>query len=206
MNRKLIAPIAIALLAAGGLSSLQAATIAAALPFTGVMILMCWGMLKAMRTEVIRREAMSEARTLATSTDWRQRLRNLIDQPGADEVRRFLDQQVAPALREVAEELRANGVAARVETGADDRVWIEVGHGEEMDFFYSVRPRPFQPPSFVLVDTRRAGDDEDRSYRAEVYLREGGQGYCVMGWRKADLIHDVLDQYHRHMHFLAAVR
>jgi choline/glycine/proline betaine transport protein len=86
--------IAIALLAAGGLSSLQAATIAAALPFTGVMILMCWGMLKAMRTEVIRREAMSE----------------------------------------------------------------------------------------------------------------GGQGYCVMGWRKADLIHDVLDQYHRHMHFLAAVR
>ncbi|MCO5120959.1 MAG: choline BCCT transporter BetT [Burkholderiaceae bacterium] len=198
--------IAIALLAAGGLASLQAATIAAALPFTVVMILMCWGMLKAMRTEVIRREAMNDARTILAGTDWRQRLRNLIDQPGVDEVRRFLDQQVAPALREVAEELRANGVAARVETGADDRVWIEVGHGEEMDFFYSVRPRPFQPPSFVLVDTRRAGDDEDRSYRAEVYLREGGQGYCVMGWRKADLIHDVLDQYHRHMHFLAAVR
>ena len=88
----------------------------------------------------------------------------------------------------------------------DGRVWIEVGHGEELDFFYSVRPRPFQPPSFVLEDPRRDQDDHDRGYRAEVYLREGGQGYDLMGWRKADLIDDVLDQYHRHLHFLDVVR
>ena len=202
----LVGLVAIALLAAGGLTSLQAATIAAALPFTIVMLVMCWGMLKAMRMEVIRREAMSEARMAIASGDWRDRLRTLIHQPSAAEVRRFLADDVGQALGEVADELRANGLKARVDRGKDGRTWIEVGHGEEMDFFYSVRPRPYQPPSFVLEDPRRAIDESDRTWRAEVYLREGGQGYDVMGWRKSALIHDVLDQYHRHMAFLDAVR
>ena len=202
----LVGLVAIALLAAGGLTSLQAATIAAALPFTVVMLVMCWGMLKAMRMEVIRRETMSEARVAVTSGDWRDRIRTLIHQPTATEVRRFLADDVRQALGEVADELQANGLKARVDRGTDGRTWIEVGHGEEMDFFYSVRPRPYQPPSFVLEDPRRTVDESDRTWRAEVYLREGGQGYDVMGWRKSALIHDVLDQYHRHMAFLDAVR
>ena len=86
------------------------------------------------------------------------------------------------------------------------RVWLEVGHGEEMDFFYSVRPRPYNPPSFMLEDPRRHHENGDRTYRAEVHLREGGQDYDIMGWRKEEVIHDILDQYHRHMHFLDAVR
>jgi len=202
----LVGLVAIALLAAGGLTTLQAATIAAALPFTVVMLVMCWGLLKAMRMEVIKRQAMSEARTAIAGSDWRDRLRALIHQPDVDEVQQFLGRSVAPALREVADELRGHGLHARVDKGVDGRVWIEVGHGEEMDFFYSVRPRPFQAPTFVLEDPRRAVDEDDRTYRAEVYLREGGQGYDIMGWRKAELIHDVLDQYHRHLHFLDAVR
>jgi choline/glycine/proline betaine transport protein len=201
----LVGLVAIALLAAGGLGSLQAATIAAALPFTIIMIVMCWGMLKAMRIDVVKRQAMREARAVFSSGDWRHRLRVLVDQPDQQAVREFLQTRVAPSLHEVAEELRANGLKARVGEGADGRVWIEVGHGEEMDFFYSVRPRPFQPPSFVLDDPRRR-PEASRSFRAEVYLREGGQGYDLMGWRKPELIHDVLDQYHRHMHFLDAVR
>ena len=32
------------------------------------------------------------------------------------------------------------------------------------------------------------------------------QDYDVMGWRRDELIHDVLDQYQRHMHFLSVVR
>ena len=86
------------------------------------------------------------------------------------------------------------------------RVWVEVGHGAEMDFFYSVRPQPYEAPTFALQDPRRPASEGTRHYRAEVYLREGGQDYDVMGWPKVQVIHDVLDQYERHRQFLDHVR
>ena len=206
----LVGAVAIALLVAGGLAALQAATLAAALPFTVVMILACWGMLRAMRLDVAKREAIREARTAPPGAsavgDWRVRLRALVHQPRRQEVIAFLRDRVRPALEEVASELQKQSLPARTDVGGDGRVWLEVGHGEEADFFYSVRPQPYHPPSFVLEDPRGRRGDDNLSYRAEVHLREGGQGYDIMGWRGEDVIHDVLDQYHRHMHFLDAVR
>ncbi len=73
-----------------------------------------------------------------------------------------------------------------------------------MDFFYSAHLEAYDPPSFLLADPRRREDA--CSYRATVHLREGGQGYDLMGWRREEIIHDVLDQYQRHMHFLDVVR
>ncbi|VXB20100.1 Glycine betaine transporter [Luteimonas sp. 9C] len=206
----LVGAIAIALLIAGGLSALQAGTIASALPFTVVMILMCWGMVRAMRLEVVKRNSMRDARIapvgIGGGGDWKVRLRALSHNPPRKEVLAFLSGQVKPALEDVAAELRKQNLEVRVESGEDGRVWVEVGHGVEMDFFYSVRPIPYEPPTFVLQDPRRKRSDDDKFYRAEVHLREGGQDYDVMGWRKDELIHDVLDQYQRHMHFLNVVR
>ena len=69
-----------------------------------------------------------------------------------------------------------------------------------------MRPLAYAPPTFILEDPRCKPRDGDRYFRAEVHLREGGQDYDVMGWRRDELIHDVLDQYQRHMHFLGVVR
>ncbi|WOC00470.1 hypothetical protein P3L55_03850 [Providencia sp. PROV046] len=44
--------------------------------------------------------------------------------------------------------------------------------------------------------------EEQRYYRAEIHLKEGGQDYNVMGWEKEQIIHDILDQYEKHIHFL----
>ena len=204
----LVGTIAMALLAAGGLDALQAATIAAALPFTVVMILACAGLLRAMRLDVAKREAVRGARSMppgqAVDPDWRRRLRVMVHQPRRDEVLAFLDQTVAPALEQVGAELRRQGIAAQTGRGEDGRAWLEVGHGEEMDFFYSVRPQAYAPPSFIAEHRRPA--ETGTACRAEVHLREGGQDYDLMGWSVEDVIHDVLDQYRRHMHFLDAQR
>ncbi|MFN6882571.1 choline transporter, partial [Proteus mirabilis] len=45
-------------------------------------------------------------------------------------------------------------------------------------------------------------DEEHKYYRAEIHLKEGGQDYDVMGWTKEQIIHDILDQYEKHIHFL----
>ncbi|AWH23776.1 choline BCCT transporter BetT [Stenotrophomonas sp. YAU14D1_LEIMI4_1] len=202
----LVGALAVALLFAGGLESLQAATIASAFPFTLVMILMCWGLLKAMRLDATKRSIIRDARILpGTSDDWRARLRLLAHNPVQAEVLRFIDQKVMPALQDVAGELRRQELEVEVTLGEDGRAWLQVGHGQEMDFFYSVRPQPYEPPSFTLQDPRRAAK-AGRYFRAEVYLREGGQDYDVMGWTRVQLIHDVLDQYARHRQFLDHVR
>lgn len=202
----LVGIVAIALLVAGGLTALQAATIAAALPFTVIMLLICVAMLRAMRLDMAKREAIRNARLVPLGADWKSQLRTLVHQPRRQEVMTFLHDNVQPALEEVAAELQKQGLPARTDTGADSRVSLEVGHSQEIDFFYSVRPLPYNPPSFVLEDPNRQREGDDCYYRAEVHLREGGQGYDIMGWRKEEIIHDILDQYYRHMHFLDVVR
>ncbi|KRG71667.1 BCCT family transporter [Pseudoxanthomonas dokdonensis] len=201
--------IAAALLWAGGLKALQAGTIASALPFSIIMVLMCWGMLRAMRIEVLKRATSRSARVMPiggpNSSHWKARLETVIAHPRRAEVMAYLQEQVKPALAEVAAELNRQGMPSRVESGEDGRVWVDVGQGEEADFFYSVHPRAYEPPSFVLQQ-RRKGKADDQYYRAEVHLKEGGQGYDVMGWSRQDLINDVLDQYQRHLHFLHVLR
>jgi choline/glycine/proline betaine transport protein len=198
--------VAAVLLAAGGLAALQSATIASALPFTVVMVLMAWGLLRALRVDGAKRRSLRTARAGAAGGGWRERIQAIVHHPSREEVDAWIATVARPALREVADALRGRGLDAGVEEGDDGRVWLEIRHGSEIDFFYSVRPRPYEPPSFVLADTRRQRMDELRYFRAEVHLREGGQDYDVMGSNAETLIEDVLDQYERHLHFLSAVR
>ena len=202
--------VAAALLIAGGLQALQTATIASALPFTAIMLFMCWGLFRALRVESLKRTSLKEAWVMPKSgpghVSWRKRLRTLIHHPKQSEVEAFLRETVYPAFQEVAAELRHQNLDARVQTGDDGRIWIEVLHGDELDFFYSVRPREYDPPAFVLDDTRRKRMETLKYYRAEVHLKEGGQDYDIMGLSKEEIIHEVVDQYERHYAFLNAVR
>ncbi|MDX1549314.1 MAG: choline BCCT transporter BetT [Lysobacter spongiicola] len=201
--------IAAALLVAGGLSALQTASIASALPFSIVMVVICWGLLKALRLEGAKRSSLRGARVDPSgprSGNWQQRLAGMLHNPGRKEVLEHLRDTVAPALAAVAAELQRQGLEARVQDSDDGRVWVEVGHGEEIDFYYSVRPRPYEPPAFAMSDTRASRAEALKYYRAEVHLREGGQDYDIMGWTREAVINDVLDHYQRHLHFLAAVR
>jgi choline/glycine/proline betaine transport protein len=204
----LMGVVAAVLLLAGGLSALQTASIASALPFTVVLVFVCWGLLRALRTDAAKRSSLQFARThsAADGQTWQQRIRTLVHQPDRSEVDRFMEETARPALRQVAEELRGRGVQTAVVDGEDGRTALDVLHGQERDFRYVVRPRPYEPPSFVLGDTRARRAQELRYFRAEVHLGEGGQDYDVMGWSRDALIHDVLDQYERHLHFLAGQR
>ncbi|MYM62678.1 choline BCCT transporter BetT [Pseudomaricurvus sp. HS19] len=202
--------IAAALLMAGGLAALQTATIASALPFTIVMLLMCWGLVRALRIEVVKRvtlrDAMIAPRVAHRPVTWEKRLSRIIHHPGYQEVSNFLKNVVEPSLQKVEAEFAKRSVTATVAHDDQDRVWIEVDHGDEQQFFYSVHARPYVPPSFVVRDTSQKRGKELRYYRAEVYLLEGGQDYDVMGWTEEQVIADVLDQYEKHMHFLYATR
>lgn len=202
--------VAASLLLAGGLGALQAATIASALPFTLIMIFMCWGLLRALRLEGVKQVAMQEGRLTPLgpggASSWRRRLETIIRHPGKAEVVQYMQGVAKEAFAEVCTEFGKRGLMSAVKHEDDRKMWIEIYHDDEVDFYYSVHIRPYDPPAFALDDTRGQRMEDLKYYRAEVFLKEGSLKYDIMGWSKESIINDVLDHYERHLRFLESTR
>ena len=121
------------------------------------------------------------------------------DHEGASE---FLSGVALPALTEVGEELREHGIEVEVHDGTDGSglsyVELVADLGEEAPFQYRVEPREARMPVYGDRSLR----ESDVYYRLDVHLREGGQGYDVMGYTHSQLIDDVLDHYEQHAEFM----
>ena len=113
-----------------------------------------------------------------------------------------LDSDGTTALaKEVAEELRSQGVEAtahKVDDNGASYVELATDIGTDHPFQYQI----WMQEAPVPVYGRRTPRGHETYARLEVHLREGGQGYDVMGYTHTQLIDDVLDQYERHLQFL----
>ncbi|MGQ4275511.1 BCCT family transporter [Pseudidiomarina sp. E22-M8] len=202
--------VAIVLLLAGGLGALQTMTIASALPFTIILMIATYGLVKALRVDVHKKEALQNNYLMGSSVsnkNWRERLHNIIDFPSKQVGQRFIQQVVKPAFDEVAEEMRESGLQVEISADNGEQLIYRVVHGDEIDFVYQVHLQSHVQPAFILADSDPTDIAEEKKYyRAEVHLREGGQDYDILGWSRDAVIGDVIDHYHKHMHFLHVLR
>ncbi|WDE05842.1 BCCT family transporter [Thalassomonas viridans] len=187
---------------AGGLDALQTMTIASALPFSMVLLLACFGLIKALQIESAKRESLQlnavPTNYYAKADDWREKLDNIVSTPDKKNADFFIKKTVNKAFEKLKEQFEANHIRAeisRTETGLAFKVF----HGDEHDFIYGVHKKKLTQPDFTL-------EDSDSYYRAEVHLLEGGQDYDIMGWSEVAVINDVIEQYQKHMHFLHLLR
>jgi len=196
--------VAAVLLLVGGLSALQTMTIASALPFTIVLLLAITGLIKALKVEAFKQESQLITAIPHSGSEnndsWQMRLKNVVDFPNKHNVNKFISQIVAPALDSVAKELRANQI--NVEISDKNGLSLIVDHGDDQEFVYRVLARKYSQPDYVSEEH----EDEQSYYRAEVHLVEGGQDYDIMGWSKTAVINNIIDQYHKHLHFLHLLR
>ena len=203
----LMAALAIILLLVGGLAALQASIIMSALPFTLVMLLMSWGLLKALKIDVTKMQAIQEARitprAIHNPRSWQQRLGLIMHYPHTEaEVREYIETQVRKAFESIQKEFKRRHLEVNIQN-TEQGLQLRVDHHHEINFIYTVYAHETVPPSFMLGQ----GDaDEAQYFQAEVFLREGGQNYDVMDWTQEDLIQDIIDQYERHLYFLNIVR
>jgi choline/glycine/proline betaine transport protein len=197
--------VAAVLLLAGGLGALQTAAIAAALPFTVVMLLVCWGLLRGLRVETQRRVSLdlpAGVQIQGAQVPWQHRLRAIVAHPDRRTAARFIGATAQPALEEVAAEIRETGLEASVQSNGREAS-LTVFHGAEREFLYAVKLSGYRTPTFAWAEPRQETEKEERKYyRAEVHLLEGAQHYDVLGYTREMLIGDVLSQYEKHMHFL----
>ncbi|MEP0708942.1 MAG: choline BCCT transporter BetT [Parvibaculum sp.] len=196
--------VAAVLLLAGGLAALQTGAIASGFPLALILLVVCYGLFTALRHEVQRQESLQAVTPSVAghpSMPWKQRLGVLLHQPSRARALAFMKEAVAPALKEVAEEIRGRGLVADVEIGEREAV-LTISHGSEDEFHYGVSLRSVPIPSFAITALEGEREGPDRTWRAEVSLREGGQRYDILGYTKDQVIADLLGQYERHMHYL----
>ncbi|WMR56994.1 BCCT family transporter [Stenotrophomonas maltophilia] len=196
-----IAVLTAGLLLAGSIDALKSAVVLASLPFSAILLLMMWGLTRAFSDESHRKRALQYRPSPLIGDDrhhqgWRQRLSQAMHFPVRDQVYRFMDDTVKPAMEAVAEQLRGQGwdVATRFEAGDME---LTVNHGEQQDFLYRVILSGYLTPSFAAQQLRN-----QRYYRAEVHLFEGSQDYDLVGYSRKQIINDIISQYERHLQFL----
>ncbi|HBO2628786.1 TPA: choline BCCT transporter BetT [Pseudomonas aeruginosa] len=201
------------LLFAGSIDALKSAVVLTSLPFSLILLLMMWGLHKAFYMESQRQRARSHSLAPLMSGNgkrsggWKRRLSQAVHFPSRDEVYRFINDVVRPAISEVSEVFREKGLAvdAQLDPG-NASLSLEIGHGEQHRFLYQVLMRGYFTPSFARAGMGGLHLKNRRYFRAEVHLAEGSQDYDLMGYTKEQIINDMLDQYERHLQFLHLVR
>ncbi|MHC3967936.1 choline BCCT transporter BetT, partial [Pseudomonas aeruginosa] len=133
------------LLFAGSIDALKSAVVLTSLPFSLILLLMMWGLHKAFYMESQRQRARSHSLAPLMSGNgkrsggWKRRLSQAVHFPSRDEVYRFMNDVVRPAISEVSEVFREKGLAvdAQLDPG-NASLSLEIGHGEQHRFLYQV--------------------------------------------------------------------
>jgi len=192
--------IAAVLLLAGGLSALQSATIATALPFSLIMLVLVWALFKGMQADLVQRRiglgaAAPQAHPAAGHT-WQRRLGLMLRAPAEKDVTDYIDRVVVLALGKVAEELKRRGRTATVSRGnGDPSAFLTVPAGDVRDFVYGVRPAAYRLPAFSALEATRG----DVRFEARTFFSDGSRGYDLMGMTPEQIIEDVLAQFDRYL-------
>ncbi|WP_306231939.1 choline BCCT transporter BetT [Agrococcus beijingensis] len=207
----LTALLTIAMLIAGGVTTMEYATLIFALPVTIIAYLVMISFSKALRMEraereglVLRRRSMAPAGGRAPERTLAQRLERMRAFPSKKQAAQFLDRTVRVALDDVAAEFRAQGYEverssmASETTGVDEPL-LRVSMDEHRDFHYQVALVEAPVPMFG----GRMSRETDVYYRLEVFTQTGSGGYDLMGLTKQQVVDDVLDRYEAHLGFLA---
>lgn len=206
----LTAVLTVAMLVAGGVTTMEYATLIFALPVTVIAYLVMASFSKALRMERAERERQVLRRRSTTATgghvperSWHQRLAGLRAFPSKDMVAQFIGRVIQPALQEVAEEFVRQGYAAELESSRNaetqvDEPTLRVHMDEFRGFHYQVSMRQAPVPMFG----GRMSKETDVYYRLEVFAQTGSEGYDLMGLTKQQVIDDVLDRFEAHLAFL----
>ncbi len=200
--------VASVLLLAGGLSALQTASIASALPFAIIMLIAAFGMWRALVIEghheiSLKAHMQSRPSKQGGTGYWKRRLSELVDFPPREAVEAYIRDKVHPSILKVQDELRSQEWPAEVSFDEEShRVRLAVVKPDQVDFLYEIRLRGYALPDFAYPEVERDLDGDVQYFRAEVFLRRGGQAYDIYGYDQQDLISDILDQFEKYLHFL----
>jgi len=173
------------LLLAGGLGALQAATLVAALPFTVIMILLAFGLIRQMNAD---RKGVSVGHVVPPLGE---RLKRILAPARRRDIDRQIEQHGAPALESVRRALEAQGVAGiQVARDADGMVLSAPTGAFPFAYRLAATARPL--PAFTVLEAPEPRRTQEWRLLARVGPSERGRD--VTGFTTDQLIADVLER------------
>lgn len=203
----LLGLLALVLLNAGGLQSLQTMTLITALPFSVIMCLFCYSLVKGL---IIDHNYYARGYSPATSNwsgeFWQERLQHILSFKNRDAIENFLLKTVRPALQELAEGFNQKGVTAIVTTKKDPlRVELTIKHKVIEDFTYGVRNQSKSISEFLVNEDNLPEYDLNKTYIPKTYFGDNRAGYNIEYFSSREIIADVLKQYERFLELSSKV-
>ena len=189
--------VAAVLLLAGGLSALQAATVTSALPFTVVMLALCFGLFRGMSADLARQATAAQpaAAHPAAGLSWQRRLGLILQTPNRADVIRYMTSTAEPVFTTLAKEMETTGQSAYIDRDETKQTLRFVVPAPEVrDFVYGIEVAGRRLPAFSPMDATYA----EMRYEARTFFSDGSRGYDVMGLSRDQLIGDVLTQFERY--------
>ncbi|MFK0002690.1 choline BCCT transporter BetT [Paenarthrobacter sp. NPDC090522] len=204
----------IAMLIAGGVSTMEHATLIFALPVTIIAWLVMASFTKALRMERAAREGRILRRGLIAphgsdhtlGRTWKHRLAALLSYPPKTQASAFLEETVVPALTELIGEFTKQGHHAEVNVVPNEQTGIPgyvltVAVPDHEDFLYEAQAVEASVPVFG----GRMFPETEVYYRVEAFTRTGSDGYDLMGVSHEQMIDDVLARYESHLGYLTHI-
>ena len=209
----LTAMLTISMLIAGGVITMEYATLIFALPVTIIVYLVMFSFSKALKIEraeregtVLRRPSVTPSGGYIPERSWKQRLGQMLAYPSKRETVQFLERVVRPALNDVANEFERQGydierdniphIADDIDIGGP---LLKVSTDAQNNFYYQVSMVETPSPTF----SGKMSPVSDVYYRLEVTTQTGTGGYDLMGLTKQQVIDDVLEQYEAYLTFIS---
>lgn len=210
----LTAMLTISMLIAGGVITMEYATLIFALPVTIIVYLVMFSFSKALKIEraeregtVLRRPSVTPSGGYIPERSWKQRLGQMLAYPSKRETVQFLERIVRPALNDVANEFERQGydierdniphIADDIDIGGP---LLKVSTDALNNFYYQVSMVETPSPTF----SGKMSPVSDVYYRLEVTTQTGTGGYDLMGLTKQQVIDDVLEQYEAYLTFITS--
>ena len=217
----LTAVLTISMLLAGGVITMEYATLIFALPVTVIAYLVMFSFYKALRIEraeqegkVIRDPTITPSGGHIPERSWKQRLGQMLTFASKKEGVQYLERVIRPALDDVAAEFRGQGYDAERQNADHDETistidptrpsgpLLRVSTDGVHDFYYQVAMVATPAPTF----SGKMASDNDVYYRLEVTTQTGSGGYDLMGLSRQQVIDDVLEQYEAYITYIRSAR
>jgi len=202
----LLAIISIVLLSIGGINSLQTMTLVTALPFGLIMLILCFCLFKALRTdELYSSSKMPYGSRSWDGSKWRERLKQVLTFSQKQDVLRFFEEKVRPAFEDLKEELSKNGIDAYIIEGKRGKFSIELNIPSEQinNFRYGVTAEKRTISDYIVEDDNTPDAETGIQYIPVTYYTDGRTGNDIQYLSREEIIADVLREYERYLSIIA---
>lgn len=198
----LLALIAMAMIYAGGLNSLQTMTLISALPFGIIMFVLCIGLLKALRTDNLYHGAkLPYGSRNWDGKNWHKRLEQILTFSQKTDIQRFFTEKVHPAFTELSDEFNKHGIKTKIIKGKRGELSIElmISHEQIWNFRYGVSTEKRNISDYLIDEDNTPTADSNEQFIPITYYSDGRMGNDIQYLSKEEIIADILMEYERYI-------